>query len=147
MRRRWRVGSPTYTAIASRGGRERKPGGKCRHFSRTGQEWPRSESGNGNAELPVYPAFLSSATPPNRGTVRGMGDVVIVGAGPAGLAVAAELRRRGIAATVLERGARVGEAWRGRYDRLHLHTIRWPSQLPGYRIPRIPWDEHAARKG
>ena len=28
-----------------------------------------------------------------------------------------------------------GEPWRGRYDRLHLHTIRSLSHLPGYRIP------------
>ena len=64
-----------------------------------------------------------------------MDDVVIVGAGPAGLAVAATLRARGIDATIVERG-RVGEPWRGRYDRLHLHTIRSLSHLPGYRIPR-----------
>jgi NADPH-dependent 2,4-dienoyl-CoA reductase/sulfur reductase-like enzyme len=61
-------------------------------------------------------------------------DVIIVGAGPAGLAAAATLRARGIAATIIERG-RVGEPWRGRYDRLHLHTIRSLSHLPGYRIP------------
>ena len=61
-------------------------------------------------------------------------DVVIVGAGPAGLAAAATLRARGIDATIIERG-RVGEPWRGRYDRLHLHTIRSLSHLPGYRIP------------
>jgi putative flavoprotein involved in K+ transport len=64
-----------------------------------------------------------------------MDDVVIVGAGPAGLSVAATLRARGIDATVIERG-RVGEPWRSRYDRLHLHTIRSLSHLPGYRIPR-----------
>jgi flavin-dependent dehydrogenase len=62
-------------------------------------------------------------------------DVVIVGAGPAGLSAAATLRGRGIAATIIERG-RVGEPWRSRYDRLHLHTIRSLSHLPGYRIPR-----------
>ena len=62
-------------------------------------------------------------------------DVVIVGAGPAGLAAAATLRARGIDATIIERG-RVGEPWRSRYDRLHLHTIRSLSHLPGYRIPR-----------
>jgi putative flavoprotein involved in K+ transport len=61
---------------------------------------------------------------------------VIVGAGPAGLAAAASLRARGIDATILERGTRLGEPWRGRYDRLHLHTIRWLSGLPGFRIPR-----------
>jgi putative flavoprotein involved in K+ transport len=63
-------------------------------------------------------------------------DVVIVGAGPAGLTAAATLRARGIDATILERGEHVGEQWRTRYDRLHLHTIRWLSNLPGYRIPR-----------
>ena len=62
-------------------------------------------------------------------------DVVIVGAGPAGLAAAATLRARGIDATIIDRG-RVGEPWRSRYDRLHLHTIRSLSHLPGYRIPR-----------
>ena len=64
-----------------------------------------------------------------------MDDVVIVGAGPAGLAAAATLRARGIDTTIIERG-RVGEPWRSRYDRLHLHTIRSLSHLPGYRIPR-----------
>ena len=53
-----------------------------------------------------------------------------------GTAAAATLRARGIDATILERGQRVGEPWRARYDRLHLHTIRWLSDLPGYRIPR-----------
>jgi len=62
-------------------------------------------------------------------------EVVIVGASAAGLAAAATLRSRGIDATLLERGQRVGEPWRARYDRLHLHTIRWLSGLPGYRIP------------
>jgi putative flavoprotein involved in K+ transport len=63
-------------------------------------------------------------------------DVVIVGAGPAGLSAAAMLRERGINATILEQGQRLAEPWRARYDRLHLHTIRWLSNLPGYRIPR-----------
>ena len=63
-------------------------------------------------------------------------SVAVVGAGPAGLATAACLRRRGIGGTVLERGEGVGQAWRGHYDRLHLHTPRVQSHLPGYRIPR-----------
>jgi len=36
---------------------------------------------------------------------------------------------------VLERGE-IGDAWRARYDCLHLHTVRWLSGLPGYAIPR-----------
>jgi putative flavoprotein involved in K+ transport len=67
---------------------------------------------------------------------RGRVTVVVVGAGPSGLATAATLRRAGIAPIVLDRADRLGAAWRGRYDRLHLHTVRWLSALPGYRIPR-----------
>jgi cation diffusion facilitator CzcD-associated flavoprotein CzcO len=63
-------------------------------------------------------------------------DVLVVGAGPAGLAVAACLRRRGVDVLVVDRGTAVGESWRRRYDRLHLHTPRVQSALPGLRIPR-----------
>jgi cation diffusion facilitator CzcD-associated flavoprotein CzcO len=63
-------------------------------------------------------------------------DVLIAGAGPAGLAAAAELGRRGISALVLERGESVATSWRGRYDRLRLNTSRWTSNLPHARYPR-----------
>jgi putative flavoprotein involved in K+ transport len=62
--------------------------------------------------------------------------VLVVGAGPAGLAVAACLRRRGVETVVVDRGSAVGDSWRARYDRLHLHTPRVQSALPGLRIPR-----------
>jgi putative flavoprotein involved in K+ transport len=45
------------------------------------------------------------------------------------------LQRAGATVVVFERGA-VGAAWTTRYERLHLHTVRWLSCLPGYRIPR-----------
>lgn len=61
--------------------------------------------------------------------------ITVIGAGPAGLACAAELQRSGEQVLVLERDD-VGAAWKTRYDRLHLHTVRWLSCLPGYRIPR-----------
>lgn len=60
---------------------------------------------------------------------------VVIGAGPAGLATAAALRTRGVPSLVLERDT-VAASWRGHYDRLHLHTVRWLSHLPGYKIPR-----------
>jgi cation diffusion facilitator CzcD-associated flavoprotein CzcO len=63
-------------------------------------------------------------------------QVVIVGAGPAGLASAAELSRLNVSATVLERANAVAAAWRGRYDRLRLNSSRWFSALPGARWPR-----------
>ena len=62
-------------------------------------------------------------------------EVVIIGAGAAGLATAACLLRRGIRPLVLDRGDMVGQTWAERYDRLHLHTPRIQSHLPGYRLP------------
>jgi putative flavoprotein involved in K+ transport len=62
--------------------------------------------------------------------------VIVIGAGPAGLAVAAELDRLGVPATVLERASAVGASWRGRYDRLRLNSSRWFSNLPRQRHPR-----------
>jgi putative flavoprotein involved in K+ transport len=64
-----------------------------------------------------------------------MTDVVVIGAGPAGLAVAATLSRRGVRAQLLERGDSVGTSWRRRYDGLRLNTVRWLCDLPGYRMP------------
>ena len=79
------------------------------------------------------PGALASRTGPARDTAP---DVLIVGAGPAGLAAAAELGRRGISAVVLERGGSVAMSWRRRYDRLRLNTSRWTSTLPHARYPR-----------
>ena len=61
---------------------------------------------------------------------------MIVGAGSAGLATGALLRRAGIEPLVIEAGPEPGAAWRERYERLHLHTPRLLSGLPGRRIPR-----------
>lgn len=62
---------------------------------------------------------------------------VIVGAGPAGLAVAACLQRAASPFIVLEQSAAgVGPAWRGRYQRLHLHTAKQHSGLPHLAFPR-----------
>ncbi|MBC9819954.1 NAD(P)/FAD-dependent oxidoreductase [Terrabacter sp. MAHUQ-38] len=63
-------------------------------------------------------------------------DAHIIGAGPAGLATAAAMRRRGLRSVVLERADSVGSSWRGHYDRLHLHTPRELSGLPGLPIPK-----------
>jgi cation diffusion facilitator CzcD-associated flavoprotein CzcO len=62
-------------------------------------------------------------------------DAIIIGAGPAGLATAAALRARGLNASILEKTDAVGAVWRRHYDRLHLHTDRARSGLPGLVIP------------
>jgi cation diffusion facilitator CzcD-associated flavoprotein CzcO len=63
-------------------------------------------------------------------------DAIIIGAGPAGLATEAALQARGLNATILEKSDTVGAVWRGHYDRLHLHTDRARSALPGLPIPK-----------
>jgi putative flavoprotein involved in K+ transport len=57
-------------------------------------------------------------------------EVAVIGAGPAGLAVARELSAAGLEAVVLER-ARVGQTWRDRWDSFRLVTPNWSAQLPG----------------
>jgi cation diffusion facilitator CzcD-associated flavoprotein CzcO len=61
--------------------------------------------------------------------------VLIVGAGPAGLAVGGALALAGRRALLLEAGADVGTAWRHHYTRLHLHTVKELSALPGLPFP------------
>src|ERR1700693_5958754 len=62
-------------------------------------------------------------------------DVLIVGAGPAGLAVGAVLRRAGGSALILEQADCVGSKWYTHYERLHLHTAKRLSQLPYMPFP------------
>jgi cation diffusion facilitator CzcD-associated flavoprotein CzcO len=63
-------------------------------------------------------------------------DAYIIGAGPGGLATAAALKSRGLHGVVLERSDSIGSSWRGHYERLHLHTPRELSGLPGLPIPK-----------
>ncbi|WP_406496432.1 NAD(P)/FAD-dependent oxidoreductase [Streptomyces sp. NBC_00846] len=62
--------------------------------------------------------------------------VYVIGGGPGGLAAAAALREQGVRAVVLEKSGNVGASWRRHYDRLHLHTTRRRSALPGLAMPR-----------
>jgi cation diffusion facilitator CzcD-associated flavoprotein CzcO len=62
-------------------------------------------------------------------------SAVVVGAGPAGLASAACLAKRGFDVTVLEAGPALGSSWRNHYDRLRLHTVKEHSGLPGLPFP------------
>lgn len=77
------------------------------------------------------PAALSDST--DRTDHR---PVYVVGGGPGGLATAAALRERGVRAVVLEKAGDVGDSWRRHYERLHLHTTRRWSSLPGLAMPR-----------
>ena len=60
---------------------------------------------------------------------------LIIGAGPAGLAVAGRMRNAGLEFEMLEQSENVGNAWHHHYDRLHLHTVKQYSYLPFMEFP------------
>ena len=62
-------------------------------------------------------------------------ETVIIGAGPAGLACASALRAKGCPSVVLEAADKLAASWRKHYDRLHLHTDKKHSALPGRPMP------------
>jgi putative flavoprotein involved in K+ transport len=65
-------------------------------------------------------------------------EVVVIGAGQAGLAVGRFLRRQGRGFVILERAGQIAPAWRERWDSLTLFTPRRYSGLPGLRFPGDP---------
>lgn len=62
-------------------------------------------------------------------------SVAVVGAGPAGLAVGACLRRASVDFVILEKAQHVASSWRRHYERLHLHTVKQLSSLPYLPFP------------
>jgi cation diffusion facilitator CzcD-associated flavoprotein CzcO len=62
--------------------------------------------------------------------------VAIIGAGPAGLAIAACLRQAGIDFVLIEKEQQAAPAWRRHYERVHLHTTKRYSSLPFVPFPR-----------
>jgi len=65
-------------------------------------------------------------------------DVLVIGAGQAGLATGYHLRRSGLRYELLDGNSRVGDSWRQRFDSLMLFTPRSYSALPGLPVPGDP---------
>jgi NADPH-dependent 2,4-dienoyl-CoA reductase/sulfur reductase-like enzyme len=63
-------------------------------------------------------------------------QVVVVGAGPSGVASALALKDRGITALLVDQAENVASSWRSRYDRLRLNTCRPFSHLPSRAFPK-----------
>lgn len=74
-----------------------------------------------------------------------MADVLVLGAGTAGLAAAATLSGIGVGPVVLEKADEVGASWRSRYDGLRLNTPGWMSGQPGFRATRRRYGEYPTR--
>jgi putative flavoprotein involved in K+ transport len=65
-------------------------------------------------------------------------DVVVIGAGQAGLAIGCFLGRQGRRFVILDRASSIGAAWRERWESLTLFTPRRYSALPGLPFPGDP---------
>lgn len=61
---------------------------------------------------------------------------LIIGAGPAGLAVSGRLRKMDIPFEVIEQNDKIAWSWTQHYDRLHLHTVKQLSALPHLPFPK-----------
>jgi putative flavoprotein involved in K+ transport len=62
-------------------------------------------------------------------------EVVVIGGGQAGLSVGYHLQRQGVPFVILDAFARIGDAWRHRWDSLRLFTPRRYDGLDGLPFP------------
>ena len=92
-----------------------------------GGDDPFGTEGQSSVVVPIAPHNGSDSCAAN--------FAVVIGAGPAGLAVSARLLHAGIPFALLERSDAAGSSWRSRYDRLHLHTHSDVSALPFLPFP------------
>src|SRR5262245_38256572 len=66
-------------------------------------------------------------------------DVIVIGAGQAGLSVGYYLARQGVSFVILEAHPRVGDSWRTRWDSLRLFTPARFDALDGMPFPAPPY--------
>jgi putative flavoprotein involved in K+ transport len=66
-------------------------------------------------------------------------ETAIIGGGQAGLAAGRALARHGEPFVILDANARIGDAWRNRWDSLRLFTPACLSGLPGLPLPGPAW--------
>ena len=64
---------------------------------------------------------------------------VVIGGSQAGLAVGYYLKQQDLTFVILDENERVGDAWRKRWDSLHLFTPGRYDGLPGMPFPGSPW--------
>ena len=62
-------------------------------------------------------------------------DTIVIGGGQAGLSTGYFLKQQGRDFVILDAGARIGDAWRGRWDSLRLFTPARFSRLAGLTFP------------
>lgn len=105
----------------------------------TGEEYSHTESGENWLDLRRREQAFADRDP----------EVLVVGAGQAGLMIAARLRQMGTDVLIVEKHGRVGDNWRRRYHSLTLHNETWGNSLPYLPFPDtwptfLPKDKLAA---
>jgi len=81
------------------------------------------------------PTTFPTPAQPSSGPSQERYDVVVIGAGQAGLATGYFLKRTGLKFLILDANARVGDVWRRRWNSLRLFT---PAKLDGLAGMRFP---------
>jgi putative flavoprotein involved in K+ transport len=82
----------------------------------------------------VPPTSARAIAPPERERF----DVIVIGAGQAGLSVGHYLAQRGLRFVILDGNARIGDSWRKRWDSLRLFTPARYDGLDGMPFPAPP---------
>ncbi|KFY76151.1 hypothetical protein V499_04081 [Pseudogymnoascus sp. VKM F-103] len=63
-------------------------------------------------------------------------EILIIGGGQNGLAMAARCKALGMGNLIIERGDEIGDIWKKRYEYLSLHFPHWPDALPYFPYPK-----------
>ncbi|CAI6088274.1 unnamed protein product [Clonostachys chloroleuca] len=63
-------------------------------------------------------------------------EILIIGGGQNGLALAARCKALGMNNLIIERGAEIGDVWKNRYEYLSLHFPHWADDLPYFPYPK-----------
>jgi cation diffusion facilitator CzcD-associated flavoprotein CzcO len=84
-----------------------------------------------------------SAAPATRPATAARTDVLVIGAGQAGLSAAHHLSRRGVAHLVVDAEDGPGGAWRHRWPTLTMATVNGIRELPDFPAPAADPDDQA----
>lgn len=84
------------------------------------------------------PTLPSRGAPASCGSSDAPLDVLVIGAGQAGLSMAWHLTRRGVRYLVVDAAPDIGHSWRTRWDSLKLFTSARYDGLPGEEFPGAP---------